>query len=143
MNINDTYSIIINKESKPNIFKFYDYQETSIVKLVCLYNQENNKIVIIYQCPNKIKYISLTYKESFFTLVSDSTEIAMKSFEHKEYDVNSILDLSSYGFLNVENIARDGVTETFGIDFYNTLMENNVLIPEKSFHTNYKNIIYL
>ena len=38
MNINDTYSIIINKESKPNIFKFYDYQETSIVKLVCLHN---------------------------------------------------------------------------------------------------------
>ena len=138
MNINDTYSIVINKQSKPNIFKFYDYQETSIIKLICFYKQETNKIYIIYQCPNKIKYISLTYKESIFSLGSYSTEIQMKSFEHKEYSVTTLLDLSNLGFLNVENITKDGVTETFGIDFYNTLMENNVLIPEKSFHTNCK-----
>ena len=62
----------------------------------------------------------------------------MKSFEHKEFSVTSLLDLSNLGLLNVENLTTGDITETFGIDFYDTLMENNVLIPKKSFNTNYK-----
>ena len=138
MNINDTYSIVIKKEKKNNNFKFYDYQEKLIIKLICHYNQDSNKILILYQCSDKIKYISLTYKDAIFNLDTYSEEIQMKSFEHIEYNVASILDLSNLGFLNVENISRNGENETFGIDFYNTFMENNVLIPRKTFHTNYK-----
>ena len=140
MNISDIFYIAINRENKPNIFKFYDYQENSIEKLVCKYNQDNymNIIFVIYQCSNKIKYISLAYKDAIFNLGSYSAEIQLKSFEHKEFNANSLLDLSNLGFLGVESILKPNVNQTYGIDFYNTLMENNVLVPEKSFHTNYK-----
>ena len=65
----------------------------------------------------------------------------MKSFEDIKYNTNSLFSHSDLGNLNVEKITKNGVTENFGIDFYNTPMENNYFIPVKSFHTNY--IYYL
>ena len=61
MNKNDIYSITIKNIDYSNNFTFYDYQENSINKLFCKYNQENNYFVIIYKCSDKIKYISLKF----------------------------------------------------------------------------------
>ena len=141
MKKNNIYSFVVNKDNVAHYFKFYDLQEHSITKLICAYNQANSGIIVIYQCSDKIKYFSLKYKENLFNLDGLYTTIQMKSFEDKQYNINSLFWHSDIGYLNVEKITKGSVTETFGIDFYNLIIQNNILIPEKSFNTNY--IYYL
>ena len=138
MNVNDIYSITINKIDYSNYFIFYDYQENSITKLLCKYDKTNNIIIVIYQCTNKIKYFRLKYKENIYNFRPISITINMKTYEEIIFDINSLVDVTSLGYLNVYAIKRNDVVENFGIDFYQLYIKDNLLIPEKSFNTNYR-----
>ena len=141
-NYNNIYSLAVYKLSYNNHFKFYDHLENYIKRIFCFYDQSTSIIYILYQTIDKIKYISLNYIENIFKIGSYSHTIEIKTNEEINYNINSLNDFSSLGDLNVDAITRtisDSIsTEKFGFDFSELFMDNNILIPEKSFKTWYK-----
>ena len=144
MGKNNIYSFQINFNYYSNYFKLYDYQEKIISKILGYYNQDKNKIICLFQTDNVIKYFIMDFKSDIFELESSlyysSRQIG--SYEKIEINLNHLVTrpaLSDLGFLNVESIKYElsGENEEteilyFGIDFYETLISNNLLIPEPS-----------
>ena len=136
------YSFRIYKVGFNNYFKLYDYNENYIKKILCYYNESSNIIYIVYQCTQNIKYISLKYIENIYNINSYSQAIKMKTYENIEYDISELYNDLNYGKLNVEGITRNisgsVTTENFGLNYSQLLINNNILVPEKSFNTWYK-----
>ena len=142
MNNDNAYSFRINKISN-NYLKVYDYKENHIIKILGYYNNENDYMQCVYQTEDKIKYFSLQNNKGIFQVGSNSHNIQMKSYEHVLYDMSNLVEnLYDLGTLNVETIFRNesnNVTkETYGIDFYDLFMDNNIFIPEKSIKNWYR-----
>ena len=142
MNNNDIISFRINKEISSNYFKLYDYNENNIKKILCYYDEENDYILFIYQSPSNIKYFTLKDNRIIYNIDSISDTIQMKTYEKIEYNINGkFKEILSYGNLNIESISRNDsdsvVYENYGVDFYDFLIEDGVLIPERSFNNCY------
>ena len=138
MNKNNVYSFRINRDSK-NYLKIYDYKENSIQKLLGYYNSENDYMICIYQTGDKIKYFSMQNNQVIYNLGSKSANIQMKTYQHIEYAMSSLVtNIADLGNLNVETIYRNSIQKTYGIDYYELFMDNNLFIPEKSINTQYK-----
>jgi hypothetical protein len=138
MNKDNIYSFRINRDSK-NYLKIYDYKENSIQKLLGYYNSENDYMICIYQTGDKIKYFSMQNNQVIYNLGSKSANIQMKTYQHIEYAMSSLVtNIADLGNLNVETIYRNSIPKTYGIDYYELFMDNNLFIPEKSFNTQYK-----
>ena len=132
----DVYSLQINQKNYQNYFKFFDYEENIIYKVQGYYDETKSQILCLYQTDNKIKYFIIDNMVSIYELGSFSHYIETYSYaEEAHYDLNNLItnpELSSLGYLNVERIIISYSYKDFGKDFYGTLMENNILIPEPS-----------
>ena len=142
MNLNNIYSFRINKENANNYYTAYDYKETDITKIMGYYDVNDDYIILFYQTPRNIKYFTITNSERIYNFNSYNKIIQMKSYEHIEYNITDLIeDISNFGNLNVVQITRNlsGLvrSENFGVDFYDPFMDDNILIPEKSFKTWY------
>ena len=142
MNISNIYCFRINKLDSKNHYEFYDYQEEKIKRMLSYYDESNSNIIIIYQSEYKIKYFSMKFIEYIYNINEISNTIEIKTYEKKEYNVDELINgVSNIGQLNIEGITKNinGLitTENFGINIYNLLMKDNILIPEKSFNTWY------
>ena len=135
----DVYSLQINQKNYPNYFKFFDYEENIIYKVQGYYDETKSQILCLYQTDNKIKYFIIDNMVSIVELGSFSHYIETYSYAVDAlYDLNNLItspELSSLGYLNVERIKYVESSfsysyKDFGKDFYGTLMENNILIPE-------------
>ena len=138
MGKDDIYNFQINYNYYPNYFLLYDYKETSIKKILGYYNQNSNKIMLLYQTDDKIKYFTFLYKNEFFSLGEYSTLLTLGSYEQKSYDLNNLVSnpsLTDLGGLQIESFKYDRVLNTnlvFGTDFYETYMTNNIFNPDPS-----------
>ena len=143
MNYSEIYSFRIYNFNSKNQLKIYDYEENYIKKMNAYYNVSNNKIILLYQCPNKIKYFSFDFQENIFNIPSISQTFELKTYETLNITINEIFsDISDYGNLNIEavtkNISGNEIIENYGINFSNFLVNNNIFVSEKSFNTWYK-----
>ena len=145
MRKNNIYFFRIYNFNSKNHYKFYDYKEKKIKKMLCYYNQSNDNIAVIYQSSNNIKFFYMKYIRQFLDFNSISRTIEMKTYEKIKYNVSELInEYSRIGKLNVEGIMEKNYnlglisTENFGINFYELLMNDNTLIPEKSFNSLYK-----
>ena len=104
------------------------------------YNEEQNKIIFIYQADNSIKYFMISNNLDIFSFGSFSDTINTWSYHEIQYDLKekvTMADLEDLGYLNVDYIKyriTDYTSdyEYFGIDFNDILMSDNNLIPELS-----------
>ena len=137
------YYFQINHNYDENYFKLYNYKEKNIKKIIGYYSQDTDKIICLFQTNQKIKYFIFDYKSNIFSFDSSSYYFFyyISSFEEIEHDLNYQItnpSLSDLGYLNVESIKYelleniDNETLYYGIDFYETLITNNLLIPEPS-----------
>ena len=136
------YSFRIYKIGFNNYFKLYDYNENYIRKILCYHDESSNIIYMVYQCTQNIKYFSLKYIENIYNINSYSQDIKMKTYENIEHDISELYNDLNFGKLNVEGITRNisgsVTTENFGLNFSELLINDNILVPEKSFNTWYK-----
>ena len=133
------YCFQINLNYYTNYFKLYNYKENNIKKIFGYFNQDSNKILLLFQTNNNIKYFTFNYIRAIFIFDSSSTHTNhyLASFEKAEYPLNY---LSTYGYLNVESI-KIGIRQWyetemkyFGIDFFESFVTNNKFIPTPSLH---------
>ena len=138
MGKDDVYCFQINNNYYPNYFLLYDYQETTIKKILGYYNQGSNTIMLLYQTDDKIKYFTFIYKSEIFSLGEYLNLLTLHSYEQKSYDLKELLtsvSLENLGKLQIEFLKYDRVVFTnltFGIDFYETYMTDNIFIPDPS-----------
>ena len=60
------YSFQINQKSYKNYFKFIDFEEIIINKILGYFDERLNKIILLYQTDNKIKYFIMDNKEDIY-----------------------------------------------------------------------------
>ena len=141
MKKNDIFCFQINQTYYTNYFKLYNYEENIIIKIMGYYNEDQNKILFLYQTDNNIKYFIIDYKVEIYSLTSFNHQLNLFSYqENVQYDLNTLVTtppLTDLGYLDVEYIKykisnSENLFEYFGTDFYETLMSNNILIPEPS-----------
>ena len=142
MNNENIISFRINKETSSNYFKLYNYKENDIRKILCYYKEENDYFLFLYQTPTNIKYFTLKDNHNIYNIDYFSDIIEMKSYQKIEYDINDKLNnIVSYGNLIIESIIRNNsgsiISEKYGIDFYELLIENGLLIPYRSLNDRY------
>ena len=140
MGKNDIYCFKIYQFDYSNYFELCNYQENNIEKILGYHNEDTNKIILIYQTNNNIKYFIMDNIIDIYALTSYSDSIELGSYYETQYDLNDLVttpSLNTLGKLNVDYISYKitsftSENEYFGIDFYETLMSNNILIPEPS-----------
>ena len=146
----DIYSFKIVYDIQLNYFELYDYQDTLISKILGYYNNDEKKVILIFQTSNNIKYFIIDFIEDIFNFNNYKKTYQLSSFEEITCDLlneatfdSDIPNIINYGYLNVESITyyldEEGYsTDYFGLDFYDILMSENVLIPLASLN-NWKN----
>ena len=140
MGKNDIYYFQINQNYYPNYFKIYDYQVNNINKILGYYNEVTNKIIYLFQGDNFIKYFMIDNILDIFSLQTYDDVIELGSYHETQYNLKDLVtspNLDDLGKLNVELVkteisSTDYLFEYYGIDFYETLMTNNIFIPEPS-----------
>ena len=139
MNMTDIYFLSIFKFDSNNYYKFYDYQEEYIKRMLCYYDESDFNIIIVYQSINQIKYFYMKLIENIFNFNSTSITIKIKTYESREYNAEELINKFSHiGKLNIEGITRnisgEITTENYGVNFYELLINDNKLILENSFN---------
>ena len=139
MGKNDIYYFQINQNYYPNYFKIYDYQVNNINKILGYYNEVTNKIIYLFQGDNFIKYFMIDNIIDIFSLQTYNDVIELGSYHETQYNLKDLVtspNLDDLGKLNVELVKTEISTgylyEYYGIDFFETLISNNLLIPEPS-----------
>ena len=144
MENDDIYSFQINLNYYPNYFKLYNYQESIINKIVGFYNKNDNKIILVYQTDNNIKYFIMDYMSDIFNFNSYEKIFYLGSYEEISYDLNDLITtatLSDLGNLNIATYKLDYSGEStlyYGLDFFELCMSNNIFNPDPSL--NFKEI---
>ena len=135
------YSFQINQKFYKNYFKLYNYNENIIQKILGYFNEEQNKIILLYQTDNSIKYFIMNNMPDIYGLKTFTDTIQVHSYQQNvEYDLTTLITnpaLSGLGYLNVEQIKYkinllSYDYEYLGKEFNELLMTNNILTPEPS-----------
>ena len=142
MGKSNVYNFRINNDNyNDNYFMFYDYKETELKKILCYYNEINDNIIFYYQTPINIKYFFLHNSKKLYEFNSYSKVFQIKTEENIQFNLSEYIDISIFGNLNVLEIQRNSTkstTEIFGNKLYETLISDNILVPEESTNTWYK-----
>ena len=136
MGKDNVYTFQINHNYDTNYFLLYDYQDTSIKKILGYYNQTVNKIICLYQTNNNIKYFTFDYKIDIFTFGNYNKILQIKSFQKMEYNINELTtnqNIDNLGQLTVESIKyitrdRGNYTVCYGINLTESLIINNTVV---------------
>ena len=134
----DIYCFQVNIDSIENYYKIYNYEDKKILSILVYY--KNYQILCIFKAENNIKYFTMKYLSSTQSLDFKNNEYTLKSFEKKEFDMRNIIgspDINDFGNLTVESIyyqdtEPENFYEYYGIDYFEPLMENNIITPEPS-----------
>jgi len=139
-NYENIYYFKIAKETSKNYYQIYDYKEENINKILCYYDKSKDYIIYFYQSLNDIKYFMMYNSKKLYEINSFTTKtLKVVSNSERYFDVNKMLNSTYFGELNVIEINRYKnekiyKNETFGIDFYELLMNNNNIFITKSFN---------
>ena len=143
-NINEIYYLRINNETSKIYFKLFNYKENNIIKILGYYNKTNENIIFLYQTLTHIKYFSFINNPYIQSInkMSISKIFEPKSNQEILYNISDLLDVSTFGNLNVYEVKRyikgKVITETFGNNFFELLIQNNKIIIGK-YHKNWYN----
>jgi hypothetical protein len=122
-----------------NIFKLYDYKESTLLQLFCYYDKSNDYIFVLYQSLKDIKYYIMHNSKKLYKIGSKfiSKTLKIKSNVESYYNVSEMTNITKYGSLNVLMIGRynnetNYKNDTFGVDFNNIIMNDNIIFINKT-----------
>ena len=141
-NINNIFLFKISKTALRNNLKLYDYKESTILQLFCYYDETNDYIFVIYQSLKTIKYYIMHNSKEIYKLDVSSVKqktLKVKTDEERFYNVSEMTNITKYGSLNVLIIGKykndsNNKNETFGIDFNDTIINDNMIFINKTFN---------
>ena len=141
MGISNIYSFQINNNYCSNFFKLYNYQETNIKNILGYYNQNINKIIVLFQTDSNIKYFIMDYMKDIFEFEAFEKIYLLGSYEEITCDLNELIsssNLSALGYLNVATYKLEITGEKkqfYGINFFDYWISDNILKPDPSLNT--------
>ena len=136
----------INKETSNNYYISYYYEEKSVARISCYYEEIEDILYVVFQNTTNIKYFILENTKALFEIGSYSQTIKLKSYETISYNMEDLFDFSDFGNLQVQTKRTYNTTYSpkelnFGGDNYQIFEVNSgILTTEESLNNWYQYI---